>query len=127
MKLKELNRSATVAWSPTRQHASFMAAATVAGSLTVDFDTSGQLELFSTNLQKMGTEMTPLGRVQTKERLHKLVWSSHGSQTYKYGIIAGGLANGVINVWNPAPLIEYVPKNPVLLGSLPVVLVLPPF
>eukprot|EP01122_Echinamoeba_exundans_P012092 TRINITY_DN4990_c0_g1_i1.p1 TRINITY_DN4990_c0_g1~~TRINITY_DN4990_c0_g1_i1.p1 ORF type:complete len:1366 (+),score=324.58 TRINITY_DN4990_c0_g1_i1:137-4099(+) len=86
--------------------------------MSMDFDPTGSLEIFSLDLEKPGSEMTVLGKVETGERMQRLAWSNLGSTgaapSLKYGLIAGGLANGAINIWNPTPLIEGTEDNPLL-------------
>eukprot|EP00966_Prymnesium_polylepis_P114715 2651048-Prymnesium_polylepis.1 len=90
-----VKRSATVAWSPTSQHASLMAAGTVAGAFTLDFDATAQLELFSLDLGSRSGEMPLLGSYQASERFHRLAWGSfgHESGAFSHGIIAGGMVD----------------------------------
>ena len=99
-----VQRSATVAWSPTSQHATLMAAGTVAGAISDSFDATAQLELFSLDLGARTGDMPLLGSVQTSERFHRLAWGSHGhdSGAFSHGIIAGGMVDGSIKIFNPA-------------------------
>lgn len=111
--LKEVVRSATVAWNPvSSRRPALLAAGTIAGTMSMDFDPTGSLEIFSLDLEKPNSEMTALAKIQTGERMQRLAWSSTGSSgsapALKYGLIAGGLANGSVSIWNPAPMIEYV-------------------
>jgi protein transport protein SEC31 len=111
--LKEATRSATVAWNPVvGRRPALLAAGTIAGTMSMDFDPTGSLEIFSLDLEKPGSEMTVLGKIETGERMQRLAWSNLGSTgtapALKYGLLAGGLANGAINIWNPTALIEYV-------------------
>ncbi|KAK3253493.1 hypothetical protein CYMTET_37261 [Cymbomonas tetramitiformis] len=103
--LKMIERSATVAFSPT---APYMAAGTMAGAIDLSFSSSASLEVFKMDFQNPALEM-PLagGAVPTSERFHRLVWGTTGleSQTHPLGIIAGGLVDGTVNLWNPAAIV----------------------
>ena len=104
-KLHELNKSATIAWSPLAKSSSLIAAGTVAGILDRDFDTSAHLELFKIDLRSPKTEAKLVGSTTAADRFSKICWSSFGSQgSYPNGIIAGGLANGVVQIWDPAKI-----------------------
>lgn len=102
-----------MAWSPLASRPNLLAAATLAGTMTADFDPSGKLEIFDTSdnackhLQNP-LEMATIGVTSTSERLHRLAWRSPLPDQFAHGLIVGGLGSGAINIWNPTPLIEYV-------------------
>lgn len=111
MKLQELDRSqfpATVAWSPLPQ-SPLLAAGTVAGTLGIDFNTSAHLELVQLDLTGQGQQERVLGSTTVPDRFNKLCWGLTGtaSEAYSHGIIAGGLANGTVLLWDPAKLLQY--------------------
>jgi protein transport protein SEC31 len=109
MKLLEADRSATVAWSPLSGHqAPLLASGTVAGTFSEDFDTSANLEIFSVDLFSNKKELKVLGQTKANDRFHKLCWgmSPQGmGSTFPSGILAAGLANGFLNIWDPAKII----------------------
>jgi protein transport protein SEC31 len=78
--------------------------------MTLEFDATGTLEIFAFSPQKINSEVKALGKIKCNDRFHKLIWGPIGTttETYKYGIIAGGLSNGTIGLWNPLPLLKYV-------------------
>eukprot|EP01114_Cavostelium_apophysatum_P005541 TRINITY_DN1672_c0_g2_i1.p1 TRINITY_DN1672_c0_g2~~TRINITY_DN1672_c0_g2_i1.p1 ORF type:complete len:1099 (+),score=314.97 TRINITY_DN1672_c0_g2_i1:121-3417(+) len=104
MRLLSVERSATVAWSPLSQQPSLMAVGTVAGTLGIDFDTSAYLEIVSLDL--MGGKSQVLGKTSVNDRFSKLVWGLAGTQNQSLpkGVIAGGLANGTVVLWDAAKL-----------------------
>jgi protein transport protein SEC31 len=108
MKLQEIERSSTVAWSPLSQFPAFLAAGTVAGSLDVDFDTSAHLEIMQVDFANKA-QLTVVGKASAPDRFNKVCWGLAGVQngTYPKGLLAGGLNNGVIGVWNPHKIIGY--------------------
>lgn len=101
-------RCSTVSWSPISQQPTLMAAGTVAGAISDSFDASAHLELFSLDLGSRTGEMPLLGSVQTNERFHRLAWGTHGrdSGVFSHGIIAGGMVDGSIKVFNPALMLS---------------------
>jgi protein transport protein SEC31 len=108
MKIQEIKRNATIAWSPIPAHPQLLATGTIAGTLGLDFDTSAYLELFSLELSKDGAEPKLLGEISASERFNKLCWGVPGLQTsFPLGLIAGGLSNGTISLWDPSKILRY--------------------
>jgi protein transport protein SEC31 len=106
MRLFDIDRSAAIAWSVLQQQPSLIATGTVAGTLGIDFDTSAHLEIFSVDLSKKTT--TCLGKTSANDRFNKLVWGLTGTQSgaHPKGILAGGLANGHVTLWDPEKIIS---------------------
>eukprot|EP00735_Rhodelphis_limneticus_P004984 TRINITY_DN1665_c0_g1::TRINITY_DN1665_c0_g1_i1::g.17806::m.17806 TRINITY_DN1665_c0_g1::TRINITY_DN1665_c0_g1_i1::g.17806 ORF type:complete len:1147 (-),score=366.04,sp/Q8L611/SC31B_ARATH/34.52/0.0,WD40/PF00400.27/8.4,WD40/PF00400.27/0.0072,WD40/PF00400.27/0.11,WD40/PF00400.27/48,WD40/PF00400.27/3e-05,WD40/PF00400.27/31,Sec16_C/PF12931.2/5.7e-09,Sec16_C/PF12931.2/1.5e+02,SRA1/PF07304.6/6.9e-10,Med15/PF09606.5/0.15 TRINITY_DN1665_c0_g1_i1:221-3661(-) len=102
------DRSAIVAWSPSTQHPALLAAGTVAGAYDASFSSEAQLEIFGVDFNSPNGELPVRGALASEERFHRLAWGLHGisSGTYPYGLIAGGMHDGTINVWNPAAILE---------------------
>ena len=68
MKLKEISRTATFAWSPGQQ-IPIIAAGTVAGAFDASFSVTSELELFRLDDNKSaGIELQPAGVVTSKAR-----------------------------------------------------------
>lgn len=67
------------------------------------------VQVFSLDYSTPGKQLTKLGEtVQAPERFAKLSWA-HSSSEFphlKYGMLGGGLSDGTVCVWNPAPMIE---------------------
>ncbi|CAG8591763.1 13128_t:CDS:10 [Ambispora gerdemannii] len=105
MKLKEIPRTATFAWSPG-QHLPIVASGTVAGALDASFSNTTELELFHLDLHKTDSshELKPAGVVTSNARFDRLVWGNASDKAY--GIIAGGMENGELDLWDPAIIIE---------------------
>lgn len=57
MKIKELQKTVKVAWSPPAQYPIMLAAGTAAQQPDTSFSTSISLDLYSLNLQQPGYEM----------------------------------------------------------------------
>lgn len=98
-----------MAWSPVPQHPYLFVTGTIAGTLDSDFNASAHLEVFSVDLTaEPEKNLKVLGKTSASDRFRKLCWSSSGVQGghLPYGIIAGGLGNGSINVWDPEKIIN---------------------
>tara|TARA_Y100001954_G_scaffold207869_1_gene231743 strand:+ start:555 stop:4292 length:3738 start_codon:yes stop_codon:yes gene_type:complete len=92
-----------------RPNAPFLATGTMAGAIDLSFSTTACLEIFSTDYASMETEMESVGRaVPSTERFHRLVWGCGGaaSEETRLGLIAGGLVDGTVNVYNPAKIVD---------------------
>ena len=46
-----------------------------------------------------------LGSVKTQSRFASLGWSG-GSDLHSMGLLAGGMENGIVNIWNPQGVVE---------------------
>lgn len=57
MKVKELDKTVNLAWSPSQQHPILLAAATAAQQLDASFSTSAALELYALNLSDPGLDL----------------------------------------------------------------------
>lgn len=106
MKVQQIHRTATVAWSHTSP---LVATGTLVGTMSENFDPTGTLELFQVDYKQGASE--PRAKIKTDEKLYKLAWSRDCSalgESLHMGLIAGGLENGVIGLWNPSRLLQYV-------------------
>ena len=70
------------------------------------FDASATLELFSMDLGSGSGEMSVLGSVTTSERFHRLAWGTAGGASLPYGMLAGGMVDGTVKVFNPAAIAQ---------------------
>lgn len=105
MKVKELQKSVTVAWSPSKQNQVMLAAGTLA-QLDASFSTNSVLELYSLNLAEPGYDMKLGGTQTSAHRFHKLIWSSLGIGAQNpNGLIVGGCESGFIQVFNAANIL----------------------
>lgn len=106
-KLKSISRSGTFAWSATSDHPALLATGTVAGAIDDTFQSSAQLEVFSLDLTSSTEDMPLLGSATTTERFQKLAWGA-GSDAgaFPYGVLAGGMVDGSIQIYNPARLMD---------------------
>lgn len=107
-KIKEIKRTANVAWSPRPLQSIYLAAGTVAQQLDATFSTTASLEIFSLNLTTSDLVMPVVGQVESKQRFHKLIWSDFGrtEEMHPMGLVIGGSDNGSISLWDPDKIIQ---------------------
>lgn len=107
MKVKEVNRTANIAWSPAPQYPIYLAAGTAAQQLDATFSTNAALEIFALNLSSGDGEMPLKGTVASEHRFHKLVWGSHGmdSSDASSGLLIGGSDNGIISIYDAKKIV----------------------
>lgn len=106
-KVKEVKRTANVAWSHKKLQSIYLAAGTSAQQLDATFSTSASLEIFSLDLASPGLEMPSVGRIDCTQRFHKLVWSAHEmSESLPSGLLIGGADNGAITLWDVGKIMK---------------------
>ncbi|KAK4520675.1 uncharacterized protein ATC70_006553 [Mucor velutinosus] len=103
-RLDEINRTAVFAWSPGQQ-TPIIAAGTAAGALDDSFSNASELELFKLDLSSSSNCIESAGKIASPSRFNKLVWGNV-SPSSPYGIIAGGLENGELSLWDPSKIID---------------------
>ncbi|PPS09906.1 hypothetical protein GOBAR_AA10748 [Gossypium barbadense] len=85
-----------------------MAAGTMAGAVDLSFSSSANLEIFKFDFQSDDLELPVIGECPSSERFNRLAWGKNGSGSdeFSLGLIAGGLVDGSIDLWNPLKLIH---------------------
>lgn len=68
MKIKELQKTVNIAWSPAQQNPILLAAGTSAQQLDASFSTSASLEVYSINLSDPGFELELKGATASQHR-----------------------------------------------------------
>lgn len=103
--IKGINRSASVAFAPD---APYMAAGTMAGAVDLSFSSSANLEIFKLDFQSEDRDLLLVGESPSSERFNRLAWGKNGSisEDFSLGLVAGGLVDGSIDIWNPLSLIR---------------------
>lgn len=104
MKVKDIERTANVAWSPKNQHPIYLAAGTAAQQLDASFNTNATLEIYSLNLTDPDPDTQAVCSVQSDHRFHKLIWGSYGNNPNS--IIVGGCDGGLIQIYNASKLLK---------------------
>lgn len=68
MKVKDLERTANVAWSPEKHYPVLLAAGTAAQQLDASFSTNAALEIYSLNLDEPGLDLELKSTVPAEHR-----------------------------------------------------------
>ncbi|KAI9366105.1 hypothetical protein DFJ73DRAFT_772213 [Zopfochytrium polystomum] len=106
MRLRTVDRTSTVAWSPSAHHLPLIAAGTVAGAIDSSFSTTTELEIFDPLLgSSTDAQMKRLGVLTTTARFNRIAWGLTPDQK-PYGILGGGLENGELHLWDPKIIID---------------------
>ncbi|XP_060064136.1 protein transport protein Sec31A-like [Ylistrum balloti] len=108
MRVKEIERTANVAWSPAAQYPIYIVAGTAAQQLDATFSTSAALEVYSLNLVDSTLNMPLVSTIPSDCRFHKLVWGSHGmsAEADGAGFIVGGTDNGGVYCYSASKMIR---------------------
>ncbi|KAG6812361.1 hypothetical protein H0H92_003261 [Tricholoma furcatifolium] len=118
MKLKEIHRTSTFAWSPTAS-LPLLATGTVAGALDESFSNESQLEIWAPDfLDRDEYDLGGVGqngprgvvkdssriRVNQAVRFNRLAWGGV-YDAHPQGVIAAGMENGELALWNPSKIL----------------------
>lgn len=110
MKLKEIHRTSTFAWSPSPA-LPLLATGTVAGALDESFSNESQLEIWAPdfldkNEYHLGGDgcPAPKGVVSDTARFNRLAWG-HVDSARPSGVIAAGMESGELTLWDPAKIL----------------------
>lgn len=106
MKIKDLERTANIAWSPANQNSIYLASGTAAQQLDASFNTNAVLEIYTLNLADLSLDLELKSSSSSDGRFHKIVWGSYGDQS---GTIVGGCDAGIIQIYNAAKLLRGEP------------------
>ncbi|XP_066519357.1 protein transport protein Sec31A isoform X2 [Hoplias malabaricus] len=107
MRVKEILRTATQAWSPAAQHPAYLALGTSAQQLDASFNTAAALEIFEIDFSDPSMEMKLRGSLSTDHRFHSLIWVTFGlGLDGSSGRLIGGGENGSVTVYNPESMLS---------------------
>jgi protein transport protein SEC31 len=107
--LKEVQSASSVAWAPSSYDKALFAAGNVQGALDEHFQTSAKLEVYSAELSAPGKDPVLLGSVAVAQcNFSKVAWGTKGTQdqSHSLGIIAGGMSNGALHLWDAGKITE---------------------
>lgn len=102
MKIREIPRTATFAWSHAGLPETLLATGTVSGALDETFSNVGQLELWDPvvfSRDSSDAAIQPKGSISTNARFNRLAWGSP-SDGHGKGVIASGMETGEVDVWD---------------------------
>lgn len=106
MSLKEIKRTAAIAWSPPQLTSPLLATGTLAGALDASFSTLAELEIHELNLDDKSTmEVVQKSTISAPSRFNRLAWSAHNSNSTD-GVIIGGCEDGTLSFWNASDLLK---------------------
>ncbi|KAG8454339.1 hypothetical protein GDO86_000831 [Hymenochirus boettgeri] len=108
MKLKEIDRTAMQAWSPSQHHPIYLATGTSAQQLDATFSTNASLEIFELDLADPSVDMKLCAAFSSSHRYHKLIWGPHRmtSDDNVSGVLIAGGENGNVILYDPAKIIN---------------------
>ncbi|XP_062991978.1 protein transport protein Sec31A isoform X3 [Elgaria multicarinata webbii] len=107
MKLKEIDRTAMQAWSPSDHHPIYLATGTSAQQLDATFSSNASLEIFELDLTDPSLDMKSCAIFSSSHRYHKLIWGPHktASDGTLSGVLIAGGENGNIILYDPAKIL----------------------
>ncbi|EMR08931.1 hypothetical protein PNEG_02712 [Pneumocystis murina B123] len=102
VKLREIQRTATFAWSPCEE-GTWLATGTIPGVIDSGFSDTMDLELWKIDLMDWSSESFELTKANyvtsSGTRFNDIAWGSV-VEGRKSGIIAGAMENGALNLWD---------------------------
>ncbi|XP_066261911.1 protein transport protein Sec31A [Euwallacea similis] len=104
MKVKDIERTANVAWSPKTQHPVYLAAGTAASQLDASFSTNAALEIYALNISEPGPDTHLISSVSSEHRFHKIIWGPAGTESV--GTIIGGCDDGLLQIYSVSKLLK---------------------
>jgi len=118
--LKQIDdRGAVLEWSPIPEHANLVALGTKDSAGSGFDDHGGELELHSLDFaDSKSSSSTLLGKYRASSRFSSIAWSRMDTNraVFPYGLIAGGMVDGNIHVWDASKLASGDPDS--LLASV---------
>eukprot|EP00047_Mylnosiga_fluctuans_P021472 m.105110 g.105110 ORF g.105110 m.105110 type:complete len:1295 (+) comp8909_c0_seq2:143-4027(+) len=115
-RIKELQRTANIAWSDAGQEHILLATCTNAQQVDGTFSTAAALEVWSLDLSSPSLEMANLATLNSVDRVHKLTWSQ-ANESRPSGLLVAGHEAGAITVYDPAVMMGYNRASPVILSQ----------
>ncbi|XP_016399655.1 protein transport protein Sec31A-like [Sinocyclocheilus rhinocerous] len=107
MRVKEILRTATQAWSPATKHPVYLALGTAAQQLDASFNTSAALEIFEMDFADSSMDMKLRGTLPTSNRFHSLIWVAFDMEVKgSSGRLIGGSESGTVTVFSPDAILS---------------------
>jgi protein transport protein SEC31 len=104
--IKSAQRAALTALAPD---APYLAAGTMSGAVDMSFSASANIEIFRLDFQSDSPDLPLLASAPSPDRFNRLSWSRPGAvegDSFALGLLAGGLSDGSVAVWNPLSMIS---------------------
>ena len=101
---EERDKGVTVAWSPLAEARTLLAAGSKEGAGGGFDDYGGELCLYDADLSSRGQGMRLLGSAKTTHKFNCLAWGGVGIANHPQGLLAGGLGDNSIGIWDPKTL-----------------------
>ncbi|PWN18074.1 hypothetical protein BCV69DRAFT_301531 [Microstroma glucosiphilum] len=102
-------RTANFSWSPASLQVAepYIATGTAAGALDESFSNESVIEIWQPKYRggNNDEEIKPLGSVATSAKLNRLAWG-YVHPSYPKGLLAAGLENGELGVWDAQKIID---------------------
>ncbi|XP_073848792.1 COPII coat complex component secretory 31 isoform X2 [Musca autumnalis] len=104
MKVKELQKTVNIAWSPLPQNPIYLAAGTAAQQF--DSNANSTLEIYSTNFGDPSYDLELKASTPSQYRFQKIIWSPTGfGATHSNGLIVGGCEGGHVMIYSPSKML----------------------
>uniref|UniRef100_A0A1B0FEM4 Protein transport protein Sec31A n=1 Tax=Glossina morsitans morsitans TaxID=37546 RepID=A0A1B0FEM4_GLOMM len=104
MKIKELQKTVNIAWSPAPQQPIYLATGTAAQQF--ESNTASVLEIYSTNFSDPSYDLELITSLTSQYRFQKLIWSPTGfGSTHRNGLLVGGCEGGHVMIYSPAKML----------------------
>eukprot|EP00624_Nannochloropsis_granulata_P001631 evm.model.NODE_18033_length_94466_cov_20.978998.19 len=106
------DKNANLAWSPVPDQGNLVALGTRDGGGGGFDDYGGELEIHKLDFGVGDTRTKVMGTVRTNGRFTALAWSAlyNKRADFTLGVVAGGLADGTVAIWDPAKLVANHPQ-----------------
>ncbi|XP_066346565.1 protein transport protein SEC31 homolog B-like isoform X2 [Miscanthus floridulus] len=104
--IKSAQRAAQTALAPD---APYLAAGTMTGAIDLSFSNSANIEIFRLDFQSDSPDLPLLASAPSPDRFNRLSWSRPGAvegDSFALGLLADGLSDGSVAVWNPLSMIS---------------------
>jgi len=112
--LKQLDdHGATVCWSPFPEHKSLLAVGSK-GATSFE-DQGGELMVYDTSSKHVGLKPALAGKTRAKSKFGSVSWGKYRPSTHPMGLIAGGMSDGHVELWDPVQLLK---GGDALVGSM---------
>ncbi|KAK2725261.1 hypothetical protein QYM36_001641 [Artemia franciscana] len=103
MKIREINRTANVAWSPSDISPIYLVCGTAAQYVELEANGSSAIEVFELDLVSKNISLQSIATVKSNHRYEKITWGQHGGAL---GVIAAGSENGLLELYSASDILQ---------------------